>query len=688
MSRSDAHAAVAAFREAREALQRGDARRAEARCRDALALNGNDPAAWTLLGTILRRSDPSASRAALARALECDPRHVDAHFHLGNLHREQGRHTQAIAAYECALASAPSHPSLLNNLGLALQSDGKAELAEEAYRAALSAQPGHRNALTNLAHLLCSRRQYAEAASLCAEFVRRYPEGDATTWVDWGICQYAAHDLEAAQASFQRALRLAPDDTAALSNLGSVLCDCGEYERASEVLSRAAKSDRSLYTLSLLAHCRACLCQWKGLAELHAQIAARIDEKSDESVNAFAALSIPLAPEAQLRVAQRWARDFKSTRQLPSLLPDYKRASRLRVAYVSSDFRTHAIAWLATEVWERHDRNRVETYAYSIGPRESSLLRSRIESAFDHFEDCYDQSAEHIARRIREDGIDVLLDLNGYTAHEKSEIFAFKPAPVQMSWLGYLGTLGADWYDYVLTDRFVCPPEAQAFFTERFLYLPDCYCPSDTRREVAAEVPSRSQCALPEDGVVFCCFNAGYKILPPVFEVWMRLLANTPGSVLWLAPGNASAEDNLRREAQARGIDPTRLVLAPRVSLPEHLARHAQADLFLDTTPYNAGTTANDALFMGVPVVTCVGQTMASRVAGSQLHAVGLPELVTSNLVDYEARALSLTREPQRLAELKARLAINRRTQPLFDMERFSRALDDLLIAAWENRRA
>jgi predicted O-linked N-acetylglucosamine transferase (SPINDLY family) len=688
MNPSDQQASTEALREAQEALQRGDIARAETRCRDALAFNGRDPVAWTLLGTVLRRSDPLSAQAALARALECDPRHIDAYFHLGNLHREQGRNTQAINAYESVLVFAPSHPSVLNNLGLALQAIGQNERAEAAYRAALTADPGHRQALANLAHLLCRLRRYGDAADLCAEFVRRYPEGDATIWVDWGICQYAAHDLDAAQASFQLALRLAPGDTAALSNLGSVWTDCGEYERASEALSRAAQTDRSLYTLSMLAHCRAHLCQWKGLPELNASVAARLDEETDEPINAFAALSIPLTPAAQLRVARHWARDLKPLRPLPSIAPDSRPASsRLRVAYVSSDFRTHAIAWLATEVWERHDRNRVETYAYSIGPHESSPLRARIEAAFDHFADCHAQDAEQVARRIRADGIDVLVDLNGYTMHSKSEIFAFRPAPVQMSWL-YLGTLGADWYDYVLTDRFVSPPEAQAFFSERFLYLPNCYCPSDTRREVGAQVPNRSQCGLPERGIVLCCFNNSFKILPSVFDVWMRLLANAPGSVLWLAPGNATAESNLRREAKARGVDPARLVLAPRLSLPEHLARHAHADLFLDTTPYNAGTTANDALFMGVPVVTCVGQTMASRVAGSQLHAIGLPELVTATLADYEALALSLAREPQRLAALKARLATNRHTQPLFDMARFTRALDDLLIGTWEHRAA
>jgi predicted O-linked N-acetylglucosamine transferase (SPINDLY family) len=289
---------------------------------------------------------------------------------------------------------------------------------------------------------------------------------------------------------------------------------------------------------------------------------------------------------------------------------------------------------------------------------------------------------------MRADGVEVLIDLNGYTTHARSEIFALKPAPVQISWLGYLGTLGAPWYDYVLTDRFAAPAALQRYFSERFLYLPDCYCPSDTRREVAAVVPSRAACGLPERALVFCCFNNSYKILPEVFALWLRLLTAQPHSVLWLAPGNATAGANLRREAAARGIDPQRLVLAPRVSLPEHLARHAHADLFLDTTPYNAGTTANDALFMGVPLLTCSGATMVSRVAGSQLRAAGLPELVTTNLAEYEALGLKFAAEPALLQSYRSRLAEQRQRSALFDMARFTHALDDLLLAAWENRRS
>jgi len=272
---------------------------------------------------------------------------------------------------------------------------------------------------------------------------------------------------------------------------------------------------------------------------------------------------------------------------------------------------------------------------------------------------------------------------NGYTRLACESIFTLRPAPLQLLAFGCLGTLGAEWYDYVLTDRFVTPPSAQAYFSERFLYLDDCYCPSDTRREVAPLSGDRATHGLPAEVFVFCCFNSAYKILPEVFATWMRLLSAVPKSVLWLTETRSDAAENLRREARSAGIDPSRIVFAPRVPLPDHLARHAQADLFLDTTPYNAGATANDALLMGLPLITCSGDTMSSRVAGSQLHAIGLPELVTSNLRDYEAYALSLAREPMLLQQTRDRLRDQRHHSELFDMARYAHAFEDTLEQAW-----
>lgn len=690
----------AALKAARDAWQRGDATGAQAQCRALLDADPRDAAAWTLLGIILRRTDPVGARAALETALVAEPGSGDAAFHLGNLFREQQRNDEAIEAYRLALAAAPDHPSILNNLALAEDAQGKLEQARAGYEAVLRRVPNHRQALANLVHLLCRMRRYEDAANAAARFLRVFPDGELRVWIDYGICQHYAGDYAGAETSFRRALAEAPDDVIALTNLGSVLIDRGAYEAADPILSRAvAAGDDFCYPAALLAYCRANLCAWTGLDALYRRVRDGL-AAGDRAINAFAALSMPLTSAEQLAVARQWAADLAPVTAIVATatnLSGNRAASagpvtahgtraRLRLGYVSSDFRSHPTTFLLAEVWERHDRERVETFAYSIGPREATPLRARVEAAFTRFHDCLDDSIEQTVARIRADEIDVLIDLNGYTTHARSTIFAARAAPLQMHWLGHLGTLGAEHIDCVLTDRVATPEDEQPFFTERLLYLPDCYCPSDTRRAPGSRVPTRQQSGLPEDGFVFCCFNNEYKITPAVFDVWMRLLDRVDRSVLWLAPGSVTAAENLRREAAARGVDAQRLRWAPRVPLADHLARHALVDLFLDTLPYNAGATANDALLMGVPVLTCMGTTMAGRVAASQLRAIGLDDMVTHSLDDYESRALALAQQADALAAVRRRLHSNRATHPLFDMQRFTRNLEDVLQQAWTAR--
>jgi protein O-GlcNAc transferase len=684
MSATPSESRKPAMRDARAALERGDLHAAEAICRAAMAGGEDDAALWTLLALALRPRDPGAAEGALRRALERDPRWVDAHFHLGNLCRDARRFPEAVREYEEALGIAPGHASLLNNLGLALEGSGADARAETSYREALRSQPDHRQALGNLAHLLCRLRRYEEALRHCERYLQLFADADATVWVDRGICVLRhLHDATRAEASFRRAVALAPNDTPSLVNLASVLMTQGRFAAAADALGNAIEEGPlRLYALSLSALARAHLCAWDGLGALHEQIVERVARSAPQQcvANPLATLSMPMAPALQRRVAEAWTR-FSLPPAQPARPVAHLRGPKLRIGYVSSDFRDHAIAYLLCEVWERHDRTRVETTAYSIGAGAVSPLRARIERAFDRFHDAFDEAPERTAQRIRDDGIDVLIDLNGHTHGARSEIFAMRPAPQQLSWLGYVGTQGASWIDYVVSDRFAAPESLRPAFTERFLHLPDCYCPSDTRRAMVAAPGPRADACLPADAFVFCCFNNPYKILPAVFDVWMRLLAAVPGSVLWLSPGDDAAIANLRREAVQRGIAAHRLVFATHVPLSAHLARHAHADLFLDTTPHSAGTTANDALLMGVPMLTCAGETMASRLTGSQLHAIGLPELVTASLAEYEARALALARDGRYLAALRGRLAANRRTAPLFDMPRFTRNLEAALAS-------
>jgi predicted O-linked N-acetylglucosamine transferase (SPINDLY family) len=355
----------------------------------------------------------------------------------------------------------------------------------------------------------------------------------------------------------------------------------------------------------------------------------------------------------------------------------------LRVGFVSSDFRAHPVAMLMMEVWEKIDRDRIEAFAYGILPEDTGVIGRRIRSSFEHFSDVSADSVAAIAQRIRSDGVQILFDLNGFTQNARPAIFAQRPAPLQVNSMGFPGTLGADWYDYIHADRFVAPEEARVHYTERLFHMPHAYVPSDTTRAPHAPAPTREECGLPANAFVFCCFNNAFKILPEVFAVWIRLLRAVPGSILWLLEANAEATANLKRAVERAGIATQRLVFAPRVPNAQHVARNTAADLFLDTSPYGAHTTTNDALLAGLPVLTCAGETLASRNPGSQLHAIGMPELVATSLRDYEALAVALARDPQRLASLRARLARNRATHPLFDMTRYARDLADGLIEIW-----
>ncbi len=365
------------------------------------------------------------------------------------------------------------------------------------------------------------------------------------------------------------------------------------------------------------------------------------------------------------------------------------RHDRVRIAYSSTDFRDHVVADMIVGCFERHDKSRFETTAISLGPNDESRMRRRIGAAFDRFIDAQAMSDAEVARTIRALEIDIVVDLNGGSGDSRTRIFAHRPAPVQVTYLGYPGTTGLPFYDYIIADRVVIPEENRAHYTEHVVDLPHSFMPNDGSRPIAPRTPDRAEAGLPESGFVFACHNHEHKIGPETFDIWMHLLREVAGSVLWLKSLNPSARINLRREAAARGVDPERLVFAPHVARSEdHLARLRLADVFLDTRPYNAHATACDALWVGVPVVTCPGNTYAARVAASLLGAIGLPELVTGSLAEYEAVALALARDPQRLSAIKAKLLRNRDTKPLFDTTRHTRDLESAYATMWERHQA
>jgi protein O-GlcNAc transferase len=436
-----------------------------------------------------------------------------------------------------------------------------------------------------------------------------------------------------AVANYDRALQLQPGLTLALSNRVLPILNLCDWPRLAEIAR-----DTPVELVSPLV-----LLGYSG-------------DKGQQLASARAAIArrVPV-PNPLLWRGERYAHD------------------RTRLAYVSADFNEHAVGVQIAPLIEAHDRARFEVIAISLGGEADAVMRPRLQAAFDQFHDCAAMMAPEIARLMRELEIDIAIDLMGHTEGARPEIFSFRPAPVQAAWLGYPGTTGADFIDYLICDAVVAPIEHQPFFSEKLVHLPDTYFPTDPACPIG-EVPSRAAEGLPDSDFVFCAFNNGWKISEAVFDTWMRLLHAVPGSVLWLK--DTVARRNLEKAATARGIDPARLVFADSAPLSRHLARHALADLCLDTLPYNGHATTVHALWGGVPVITCEGDAFAGRVTASLLNAAGLPELVTDTLADYEATALRLAREPQALASLKDQLAQARVTAPLFDLDRFRNAIE------------
>ena len=366
----------------------------------------------------------------------------------------------------------------------------------------------------------------------------------------------------------------------------------------------------------------------------------------------------------------------------------YPKEQKIRVGYYSADFHNHATGYLMAELIELHDHHRFECIGISFGPKHHDQMQLRLEQSFDQFIDASAMSDIQIAQLSRELKIDIAVDLKGFTQHCRTGIFAYRAAPIQVNYLGYPGTMAAEYMDYLIADKVLIPEQSQGAYSEKIVYLPHSYQVNDRQRVISDKVFTRAELGLPEQGFVFCCFNNNFKILPAMFESWMRILKAVEGSVLWLYQDNEGAVDNLKKEAKARGVDPDRIIFAKRLPLEEHLARHRQADLFIDAFPYNAHTTASDALWAGLPVLTLMGQSFAGRVAASLLTAIGLPELITTTPAAYEALAIELAKSPEKLTALKQKLSNNRLTTPLFNTPQFTQDLERAYVQMYERYQA
>ncbi|MBF0525612.1 MAG: glycosyltransferase [Deltaproteobacteria bacterium] len=475
-----------------------------------------------------------------------------------------------------------------------------------------------------------------------------------------------------ALAAGLRAVNLDPKNVQAHLSVGMAWEVAGDISRALKAYQLAEDLDKDdLSVLGKLLVNRLMIGDWTRFQELWGRIHEAMLKNGKYGLPLLYLMTISDNPAEQIEcakwMASKLARDIQP---LPARSPSPRK--KIRIGYLSNKFRDHPGATLAVELFERHDRNYFETFGYSIGPDDGSPLRARLELAFDHFIELGHHPYKEAAQLIRNDGIDILIDLSGYTHYQRHQILAYRPSPIQVCFLGFAASSGAEFIDYLIADHFVIPKDQQVFYSEQIIYLPDCFQCNDTKRQIASYAPTRAACGLPEDGFVFTNFNSSHKILPNVFDCWMRILTAVPGSVLWLLESNLSISANLRREATARGVEADRLVFGNRLPRPEYLARYRLADLFLDTRPYTAHATASDALWAGLPILTCTGTTFASRVAGSLLQAVGLPELVTHSLEDYEALAIKLALEPELLLRLRQRLAAHRDEAPLFDIKRFT----------------
>ena len=644
-------------------FQEGDASEAIALIGQAIARRPNYADAHSNLGNALK-DDGRLDDAVVAyrKALELKPGHADAYYNLGIALRELGRVDDAIAACREALALRPDHAPAHNNLGTALKDQGRLADAMVAYHKALELKPNYVEALNNLGNALKDLERHEDATAVYNEVLALKPDY-ADAHYNLGGALRALGRLDDAVASYRRALELTPDHAGALGNLV-----------------------HTLYSM----------CDWAMLPSL----SDRLDDLVIDTLGAghrpaeTPFVSVIRCEDAtrNLAIAKAWSADavVRMAGLRRQLAADFNRppGERIRVGYLSADFYAHATAHLMVGLFGQHDRKGFHITAYSNGPDDGSTYRRKIERDCDDFVDIRTMTTFDAARRIYGDGIDILVDLKGYTTDTRLDVCAIRPAPIQVSYLGFPGSTGADFIDYVITDKIVTPPDQAPCYTEKLAYLPHCYQVNDDAQSILAKPSTKVEFGLPEDGFVFCSFNQTYKIEAVLWEVWMRILHAVPGSVLWLFRSNGPAERNLKREAAARDVDPERIIFADKLPKPAHLARLKLADLFLDTRVCNAHTTASDALWAGLPMITLQGTHFASRVASSLLHTIGLPELITESLDEYEALAVRLARDPDALRAFGERLSRNRTTAPLFDTQRFARNLENAYQQMWDLYRA
>jgi protein O-GlcNAc transferase len=583
------------------------------------------------------------------KALSIKRDEANAYFNMGITLQKQSKLDDAIEAYKKALAINPEYVDAYNNLGNAFNALGKLGKAIMAYKKAISINPDYASAYYNMGDALQEQYKFEEAIK-----------------------------------AYKKAISIQPDYVEAYYNMGNILVDQSKLEVAigAYINALAIRPDYELIRAQKL-YQQAKTCNWSSIAE-DVNLIPELGTLK-KHVPPFALLSLEDAPQRHLVRSKIYTKANYPQKALPPKALPSQKPKRIRIGYFSTDFKEHPVAYLIAKVLKKHNRDQFEIFGYSIHGSSSCAMRQRLEKSFDSFTDVQNMSDKDIAFKARRDNIDIAVDLNGYTKDARTGIFAYRAAPIQINYLGYPGSTGSDFMDYIIADQYLIPPENQKYFSERQLFLPNTYMPTDNSRELSKKKITRSDMGLPEDAFVICCFNNNYKISSTEFDIWMRLLNKVENSVLWLRQSNQFSHVNIKNEAQKRNIESSRLIFAEKIPMDEHLARQRLADLFVDTFSFNAHTTAAEALWAGLPVVTKIGQGFSARVAGSLLNAVGLPELVTKTEKAYEALILELIKNPSKLTKIKEKLANNRLTHPLFNTELYTKHLENGYQQAYQN---
>jgi len=578
------------------------------------------------------------------RAISLDPAYANAHCNRGTVLEGLRRWAEALAAYDRALALNPADSLAAYNRGSVLRELGRFGDALASYERSIALNGSYSEAYVNRGHLLHQMGRYQSAIASYDSAIKINP-GYPAAFHGRGNAQAKLGLLDEVVASYAQAISLQPDGK---------------------------------YFLGLYLHAKMQICDWCDFAPNLQRLSDGIQARR-AVCTPFPVLSLVSSPALQRLAAEVYVREEHPPDDALGEIPARPRHETIRIGYFSADFRSHAVATLTAELFEIHDRSGFEIIAFAFGPEADDPMRTRLRAAFDRFIDVRNRSDTEVALLARELEIDIAVDLGGHTMDARTKIFALRAAPIQVNYLGYPGTMGAPYIDYLIADPVVIPASLSRHYSEKITHLSGSFLPNDSTREIAVSPYTREQCGIPNGAFVFCCFNNSYKINPVVFDAWMRILASVEHSVLWLSQHHPAATSNLRREASKRGIDPLRLLFAPRApAQPEYLARLQLGDLFLDTAPYNAHTTAIDALWAGLPVLTCPGESFASRVAASILNSIEVPELITASLQQYEDLAVRLAQKPALLAALRKKLATNRRTAPLFDTPKFARNLESI----------